>query len=131
MYWGFQFQRHKGLSWWADLAQVARQGHIEIPSLAQAGSREQTQWAETITIHGLPSGTDVIYHIPISRCSTSSPGSFTNWDQLFKYLNLWETFSLKAAQRPIQGVAFHIVWRHSGYSRNNSSNYLISREEYI
>lgn len=37
---------------------MARQGYIEIPSLAQAGSREQAQWAETMTIQGLPPGTD-------------------------------------------------------------------------
>ena len=46
---------------------MARRGYLEIPSLAQAGNREKTQWAETITIQGLPPGTDVIYHSPISQ----------------------------------------------------------------
>ena len=46
---------------------MTRQGYTEVPSLAQAGSREQAQWAEIMSIQGLPPGTDVIYHNPISQ----------------------------------------------------------------
>lgn len=38
--------------------------------------------------------------IPPSRCFTTSPNSATKWDQVFKQMGLWWTFSSKSPQPP-------------------------------